>query len=51
MAAADDLDQVIEQYHLALDEIMKGSAEGYKRVYSRRDDVTLANPFGPPARG
>ena len=30
---------------------MKGSAEGYKRVYSRRDDVTLANPFGPPARG
>jgi ketosteroid isomerase-like protein len=51
MAAADDLDRVIEQYHLALDEIMKGSAEGYKRVYSRRDDVTLANPFGPPARG
>jgi ketosteroid isomerase-like protein len=30
---------------------MKGSAEGYKRVYSRRDYVTLANPFGPPARG
>jgi hypothetical protein len=51
MAAADDLDQVIEQYHLALDEIMKGSAQGYKRVYSRREDVTLANPFGPPARG
>jgi ketosteroid isomerase-like protein len=51
LAAADDLDQVIEQYHLALDEIMKGSAQGYKRVYSRREDVTLANPFGPPARG
>ena len=51
MAAADDFDEVLEQYHLALDEIMKGSAEGYKRVYSRRDDVTLANPFGPPARG
>jgi ketosteroid isomerase-like protein len=51
LAAADDLDQVIEQYHLALDEIMRGNAEGYKRVYSRRDDVTLANPFGPPARG
>ena len=51
MAAADDFDDVLEQYHLALDEIMRGSAEGYKRVYSRRDDVTLANPFGPPARG
>src|SRR5688500_9918548 len=22
-----------------------------KRLYSRSDDVTLANPFGPPARG
>ena len=51
MAAADDFEEVLEQYHLALDEIMKGSAEGCKRVYSRRDDVTLANPFGPPARG
>jgi ketosteroid isomerase-like protein len=51
MAAADDLDQVIEQYHLALDEIIKGSAQGYKRAYSHRDDVTLANPFGPPVRG
>jgi ketosteroid isomerase-like protein len=51
MAAADDLDEVLEQYHLALDAIMKGSPDGYKRAYSRRDDVTLANPFGPPARG
>ena len=51
MAAADDFDEVLEQCHLALDELMKGSAQGYKRVYSRRDDVTLANPFGPPARG
>src|SRR5918911_3433699 len=51
MAAADDLDQVIEQYHQALDEIVKGSADGYKRSYSHTDDVTLANPFGPPARG
>jgi len=51
MSAVDDVDQLIEQYHLALDEIMKGSPDGYKRAYSRRDDVTLANPFGPPARG
>jgi ketosteroid isomerase-like protein len=51
MAAIDDVDELIEQYHLALDEIMKGSPEGYKKLYSRRDDVTLANPFGPPVHG
>ena len=51
MAAIDDVDELIEQYHLALDEIMKGSPEGYKKLYSRRDDVTLANPFGPAVRG
>jgi ketosteroid isomerase-like protein len=51
VTAVHDVDQLIEQYQLALDEIMKGSAEGYKGVYSRRDDVTLANPIGPPARG
>jgi ketosteroid isomerase-like protein len=48
MAAPDDFDDVLEHHHLALDEIMKGSANGFKRVYSRRDDATLANPFGPP---
>src|SRR5918912_3064045 len=51
MAEADDFDEVLERYHLALDEIMRGSPDGYKRVSSRRDDATLANPFGPPARG
>lgn len=44
-------DQFIEEYHRALDTIMKGSADGYKRLYSRRDDIALANPFGPPVRG
>jgi ketosteroid isomerase-like protein len=34
-----------------VDEIVKGSADDFRRAYSRRDDVTLANPFGPPARG
>ena len=51
MAAVDDFDDVLKQYHLALDEIMKGSADGYKGVYSHRDDVSLANAFGPPVRG
>ncbi len=49
--AASDFDQFIEQYHLALDEIWKGNPDGYYQLYSRRDDVTLANPFGPPVRG
>jgi ketosteroid isomerase-like protein len=46
-----DLERVVEQYHRAVDEIVNGSANGFRRVYSRRDDVTLANPFGPPVRG
>jgi len=51
MAAIEDLDEVLEQCHLALDELMRGSPDGYKKLFSRRDDVTLANPFGPPVRG
>jgi ketosteroid isomerase-like protein len=51
MAAVDDFDEVLEQYHLALDELLRGSPDGYKRVFSHQDDITLANPFGPPVRG
>jgi ketosteroid isomerase-like protein len=51
MAALDDLDEVIEQSHLTLGEIVKGNPESLKMVYSHREDVTLANPFGPPVRG
>jgi hypothetical protein len=51
MAALDDLDEVVEQSHLALGEIVKGNPEPLKMVYSHREDVTLANPFGPPVRG
>jgi ketosteroid isomerase-like protein len=51
MAAVEDLDEVLEQSHLALDELMRGSPDGFKKLFSRRDDVTLANPFGPPVRG
>jgi ketosteroid isomerase-like protein len=49
VAQAHDLP--LEEYHEAGLEITNGNAEGYKRLYSRRDDVTLANPFGPPSRG
>jgi ketosteroid isomerase-like protein len=51
MAAVDDLDEVVEQYHLALGEFLKGDPQPLQMMYSHREDVTLANPFGPPTRG
>jgi ketosteroid isomerase-like protein len=52
MAAVDDFDEVVEQYHLALNEFLKGNPEPVKGFFSHRDDVTLANPLvGLPARG
>ncbi len=30
---------------------MKGNPEPNKMVFSHREDVTLANPLGPPVRG
>jgi ketosteroid isomerase-like protein len=51
MAAADDLDQVIEQYHQALDEFSRGNPDPVKDLYSGRDDVAIANPFFPLTRG
>ena len=47
-----------DEHHLPLDEnrragleITRGNPEVYKSLWSRRDDATLANPFGPPVRG
>ncbi len=51
MAAIDDLDQVIEQCQLALGEFVKGNPEPMQMMFSHREDVTLANPIAPPARG
>jgi hypothetical protein len=51
MSAVDDFDQVVEQSHLALGEIVKGNPEPLKMMYSHQEDVSLANPFGPPVRG
>ena len=51
MSAVDDLDQVIEQYHLALGEFMKGDPEPVWKFHSHREDVTLANPRGGIAHG
>jgi ketosteroid isomerase-like protein len=49
VAEADDLP--LEEYHRAGLEMTNGNPDVYKALYSRRDDATLANPFGPPARG
>ncbi|PBC22410.1 nuclear transport factor 2 family protein [Mesorhizobium sp. WSM4307] len=48
---SSDLTNVIEQDHLAVGAFVKGDPEPLKSLYSRRDDVIIANPFGPPARG
>ena len=49
--SASDLAQVIEQYHQAVGALVRGDPGSVKRLMSRRDDVTLANPLGPPVRG
>jgi ketosteroid isomerase-like protein len=46
-----DFDRFVDQYHAALDEFVRGNPAAMKKLWSRRDDVTLANPLGPPARG
>jgi ketosteroid isomerase-like protein len=51
MAAVEDVDRLIEQFQLSMDGFLKGDPEPTKRVFSHKEDVTLANPFGPPARG
>jgi ketosteroid isomerase-like protein len=51
VSAVDDVDELIERYHLGGDEFLKGNPEPLLELWSRRDDVTLANPFGPPVRG
>lgn len=46
-----DFDDVIERSHTALGQIARGDASGYKALYSRREDITLGNPFGGFGRG
>ena len=52
MPAVDDVDKLIEQYHLALDEFYKGNPQLVMKLFSHREEVTLANPLvGLPAGG
>src|SRR5215212_9553699 len=51
MSGVDDLEGVLEQFKQAGNEFVKGNPKPVQELFSHRDDVTLANPFGPPARG
>jgi ketosteroid isomerase-like protein len=51
MSAVDDVDELIERFHLAQGEFVKGNPEPVKNLCSHRDDVTLSNPLSPPAHG
>jgi ketosteroid isomerase-like protein len=43
--------EVLEQYHRTLAASSKAIRNPHSGLWSKRDDVTLANPFGPPVRG
>jgi ketosteroid isomerase-like protein len=51
VGAVDGVEDLIERSHLALGELVNGNPEPLKEIYSHRQDVSLANPFGPPVRG
>ena len=46
-----DFEEAIDRYHEAAADFIKGKPELYLAVFSHQDDTTIANPFGPPARG
>jgi ketosteroid isomerase-like protein len=46
-----DLEETIKRYRDACDEFSRGDPGPVKVLFSHREDVTLANPFGPPVRG
>ena len=51
MAAVDDVDELIERFHLAQGEFVRGNPEPVKKLCSHREDVTLNNPLASPAHG
>jgi ketosteroid isomerase-like protein len=51
MAALAEVDKLIESYHQALGEFMKGNPEPVKSLWSHREDASLTNPQGSVARG
>lgn len=46
-----ELTEAIDDDHQALNALIRGDPEPKKEMFSRREDVTLANPLGLPIRG
>ena len=46
-----DFDGAVEAFRGALEPYVKGDPKPVTEFFSRRDDVTLANPIRPPRRG
>jgi ketosteroid isomerase-like protein len=46
-----DLNAVIDSFRDALRVYVRGDSEPVAGFFSQREDVTLANPLGPPRRG
>jgi len=51
VSALDAVADLMERYRKAADEFARGDPGPVKALFSHGDDVTLANPFGPPVRG
>jgi ketosteroid isomerase-like protein len=51
MSSAESFEEAVEASHRALDEIARGNLDAFIDLYSGRDDATVGNPYGPPARG
>jgi ketosteroid isomerase-like protein len=43
--------QTIEKYHQALSEFNKGNAHPLLDIYSKEEDISLADPSGPTVKG
>ncbi len=50
-ASPESFEQAVEESHRALDEIARGNLDAFMALYTDREDATVGNPYGPPARG
>jgi ketosteroid isomerase-like protein len=41
----------LESFNVALERLLHGDAAPVRSLWSTADDITLANPYGPPCRG
>jgi ketosteroid isomerase-like protein len=46
-----DLNELRNRYHQSVAAFVRGDPDVQKPLWSRREDVTLANPLGPPVKG